>query len=162
VLGVASGVVEHESTSAVLEPHAFHASVRSVVIEADRDDVVQATWLAALERPPPARFRFPAWLTRVAHRIAGRMNRTTARRAMRERAAASIELLAPTVDSVAHAESLRAITEAVLALDEPYRSTLLQRYYEDLAPQEIARRGVPRCCRAWWAAAGTRATEGAD
>lgn len=112
--------------------------VRSVV--ADADDVVQATWLAALERPPPARFRLPAWLARVALRVAGRMKRTSARRDARERAVAATESLAPTVDSVARADSLRAITEAVVALDEPYRSTLLQRYYEDLSPEEIARR----------------------
>ena len=38
----------------------------------------------------------------------------------------------------------RALVDAVLALDEPYRSAVLLRYFEGLEPAEIARRrGVP-------------------
>src|SRR5690606_22732139 len=35
---------------------------------------------------------------------------------------------------------LRRVSDALLALDEPYQSTLLLRYYEGLTPTEIARR----------------------
>jgi protocatechuate 3,4-dioxygenase beta subunit len=39
---------------------------------------------------------------------------------------------------------LRKVVDAVLALDEPYRSTITLRYFDELSPQEIARQlGVP-------------------
>ncbi|HKD99913.1 MAG TPA: sigma-70 family RNA polymerase sigma factor, partial [Planctomycetota bacterium] len=41
-------------------------------------------------------------------------------------------------------EARRAVVASVLALDEPYRTVLLLRYFEDSPPREIARRvGVP-------------------
>ncbi len=41
---------------------------------------------------------------------------------------------------VARAEMLRNVVDAVLSLDEPNRSTVLLRFYEDLPPREIAAR----------------------
>ncbi len=45
---------------------------------------------------------------------------------------------------VARAEAQRSVVDAVLALAEPYRSTVLLHYFEDLSSAEIARRlGIP-------------------
>ena len=50
----------------------------------------------------------------------------------------------PADAEVAHRDSVRAVTEALWALPEPYQSTLVQRYFEELQPSRIAARsGVP-------------------
>src|SRR5205823_5109556 len=49
-----------------------------------------------------------------------------------------------TADVVAEAESHKRLVLAVLELPEPYRSTVLLRWFEDLAPRDVAgRTGVP-------------------
>jgi hypothetical protein len=49
-----------------------------------------------------------------------------------------------TAEILAREESRARVVEALRALEEPYRSTLLLRYFEDLPPRAIARReGVP-------------------
>src|SRR6185295_7589519 len=49
-----------------------------------------------------------------------------------------------TADVVAEAESHKRLVLAVMQLDEPYRSTVLLRWFEDLPPREVAARlGVP-------------------
>ena len=112
--------------------------------EALADDVVQEAWLAALRRPPGGVRDPGAWLATVVRNLAHRAMRTRTRAALRERHAAS-PAPAPTPAEVLEQESMRRrVVEAVLALDEPYRATLLLRYYEDLSPAAIAQRlGVP-------------------
>src|SRR5206468_8040919 len=43
-----------------------------------------------------------------------------------------------TGDEVEHGELLRRVVDAVLALDEPYRTTILERYFRDRTAQGIA------------------------
>jgi RNA polymerase sigma factor (sigma-70 family) len=105
---------------------------------ADADDLEQEAWLAALERPP-ADEAPRAWLATVLRRTASNMRRTLARRGARERAAARPEAVAAE-DLVALAETHERVVRAVLALPEPYRSTILLRFFEGLSPTEIARR----------------------
>jgi len=105
------------------------------------EDVVQSAWLEALERRP-AELRNPlAWMASVTRNLARDWRRAEGRRAARERSAARPEAL-PSAGELAEREgTLRAVTEAVLALDEPYRATILLRYHEGLELAEIARRG---------------------
>jgi RNA polymerase sigma-70 factor (ECF subfamily) len=110
--------------------------------EARAEDAVQDAWVAALEQPPP---RNPAgWLVTVTRRLAGRSERESGRRHRRERAAARAESL-PAADSVAaRAEIVRRVGTVVAELPEPFRETLLLRYWEGLPPRGIAdRMGVP-------------------
>ena len=107
---------------------------------AEADDVVQQTLLAALEqRGGPPRELKP-WLAAVARRQAAFARRTSARRAQREAVAARSEALPSAEELASRAEVQRALVDAVLALDEPYRSAVLLRYFEGLEPAEIARR----------------------
>ena len=49
-----------------------------------------------------------------------------------------------TLDVVARAEGQERLLRAVLALEEPFRSAILLRFYEDLSPSALAERtGVP-------------------
>jgi RNA polymerase sigma-70 factor (ECF subfamily) len=111
---------------------------------ADADDVVQLTYLAALERPGGSRVAGRAWLAGVARNVALQLGRSESRRTRRERATARAEAT-PSADHVSEVvETQQRLSRAVLELDEPFRSTVFLRYYENLAPAEIAARlGVP-------------------
>ena len=114
--------------------------------DGDADDVAQETFAIAL-RPgggPRDERSLRPWLAAVARRVVGRMRRGEARREVRERAAASREALEPTDEIVARAALQRTVVDAVLALPEPYRTTVLQRWFDELPASAIAaRRGEP-------------------
>jgi len=106
------------------------------------DDVVQDTMVAALEAPATVR-NWDAWLARVLRYKAARHRRVESRRRAREQALPSGEL-PDTAELVAQAALQRRIVGLVLELREPYRTTLLLRFWEGLRPRQIARRcGVP-------------------
>lgn len=122
-------------------------AVRLVADDAAAEDLAQETWLRALERPPRDAASGPslrAWLRRVVERFALQRRRREESIAARERATAASEAQADVADIVAHAELHRRVVDAVLALDEPYRTTILLRFFEDEPPARIAERmGVP-------------------
>lgn len=108
------------------------------------DDVVQQAWLTAIERPPAHRTSVRGWFLTVVRNLALKALRSRQRRSAREKHAARGELVESTAKSVEREHVLRAMTDAVLALDEPYRRTVLARFFDDLPPREIAaREGVP-------------------
>ncbi|MCI0588041.1 MAG: sigma-70 family RNA polymerase sigma factor [Planctomycetes bacterium] len=116
---------------------------RSLLFDEHRvDDVVQETWLAAIERPPRGVIR--SWLGTVVRNFSLRALRGESRRARRELAAARPEAVPSTEEIAARESARRTVVEAVLALDEPFRSAILLRFYEGLPPRTIARRlGIP-------------------
>src|SRR5262249_44915156 len=85
------------------------------------------------------------WLRALVRRRAGKLRRAAERRRRREQAAALREPL-PSADELADRLTMhRELTEAVLALDEPFRSTIVLRYFEPLDVDAIAlRTGSPR------------------
>ncbi len=116
---------------------------RSLVSDAAlADDLVQETWIAAIRRPPdPARPARP-WLAGVLRKLARlRMRREGVRAAHAPPGAGA----APAADETAlQVERQRALAGLVLALEEPYRSTLLLHYYRGLSAARIARDlGIP-------------------
>ena len=104
------------------------------------DDVVQDTWLKALEKQPTDEGRLRGWLGRVASRLALRSLRGRRRREARERQAAQAEVVASSVETRQRAEFLETVTQTVLELREPYRTTVMLRYYEGLRFADIALR----------------------
>lgn len=108
------------------------------------DDAVQDTWLAALEHAPPAGAPVRAWLATVVRNFALQRRRADARRVRREELGARPLAVQSAHDVAAGLALQQELAQRVLALAEPYRSTIYQRYYEGLAPREIAARaGVP-------------------
>jgi RNA polymerase sigma factor (sigma-70 family) len=103
------------------------------------DDVVQDVWTKLGARRERA-----GYLSAVVRSLAGRRRRAELRRSTRERRAAKEEAL-PSADEVAaRSEVARMLAEAVERLEEPYRTTVVLRYYDDLSAAEIARRaGIP-------------------
>jgi RNA polymerase sigma-70 factor (ECF subfamily) len=124
------------------------ALARRLIADAhEADDVVQSTWLAFLRRPLTNRQSVEAlraWLATTLRRNASRRSIERERRIAREHGAARSERT-PSASDVVEQESVRrALVDAVLALDDPHRSVLLLRYFDGLAPNEIADRlGIP-------------------
>lgn len=119
--------------------------VRALIVDQGQvDDVVQQTWLAVVEEPRRSWLDPRAWLGGVARNLAREANRKDARRARREEHSARSEQLPSTDELAEKAELQRSVAKAVLELDEPYRSTLLLRYFGEFTPEQIARReGLP-------------------
>ncbi|MSR61811.1 MAG: sigma-70 family RNA polymerase sigma factor [Planctomycetes bacterium] len=103
------------------------------------EDVVQETWLACLERPRALPERVSAWLGTVTKHLALRRKRGEQRLRSREKRAALPERLeALQQRNLEREEALRAVTAALLALEEPFKTALLLRYFEERTPNEIA------------------------
>lgn len=119
---------------------------RLVLDEQTADDIAQDTWLAAVEHPPTSDRSPRAWLARVVKNFSRKRYRTDSRRSARERfAGASAGRAAPSAAEIAAREEMRRrVVDAVQALAEPWRSTILLRYYENLPHRAVAERlGVP-------------------
>jgi len=119
---------------------------RLVFDENSAADIAQDTWLAAVEHPPASDRSPRAWLAQVVRNFSLKRYRTDSRRKARERTAgASARSPAPSAAEIAAREELRRrVVDAVQALDEPWRSTILLRYYDNLPHREVAARlGVP-------------------
>lgn len=121
--------------------------------EFDADDVRQETWLSALRsasvRPGRSLLRHLSrgWMVRVASNLVRREHRTTRRRLRRERVVARPEGSPREIRpgaALERAELRRQVVEAVTDLREPYRSTIVLRFFEDLTLEDVARsQGVP-------------------
>ncbi|MBL9086982.1 MAG: sigma-70 family RNA polymerase sigma factor, partial [Planctomycetia bacterium] len=112
--------------------------------DADVDDVVQQTFVAALEHPPRSEGGLRGWLATVVRNVVRQGYRAKGRRARRERVAARPEGVPSTADLLAREVARRTVVEAVVALDEPYRAAIVLRYLEGLPPRDVAARlGVP-------------------
>jgi RNA polymerase sigma-70 factor (ECF subfamily) len=112
--------------------------------DASADDLAQDAWLAAVEHPPRRTDAPRSWFARVLRSRAIDAFRASSSRGAREDAAARRGAEPSAADTVAQAETHRRVVEAVMALDEPYRTAVLLRFFDDLPPSEVARRtGVP-------------------
>jgi len=117
------------------------ALARSLVRDAAAaDDLVQEALLAAWRRPTQVAGDGAGLVSRVLRNLARDRARGEGRRAPRERDVARNEATSDVADAVVAAERQRALVDAVLALDEPYRGAVLLRWFEELPPRVIARR----------------------
>lgn len=115
------------------------------------DDVVQDAWVASLRKERQVGWDPRAWFSGAVRNLSLSKRREEARRIARERKAAKPEALISAASAVERLEVTRRVMDAVEALEEPYRSVILLRFFDDLAPREIARReGVPvNTVRTW-------------
>lgn len=116
---------------------------RSLVFDENKAaDVAQDTLMAGLEHPPAEDKPLRAWLAGVARNFTRKEYRGVQRRRAREQVvAAQTENIAPSASEIAAREEIRrSVVEAVQALEEPWRSVILLRYYEGLPHKEVAER----------------------
>jgi RNA polymerase sigma-70 factor (ECF subfamily) len=107
---------------------------------ADAEDLVQETFVAALRKPPDAARPPRPWLAEVVRNLARMGARGGARRRARE---TSSSIGAPGAAEAADAalermELHRELAGLVMALEEPYRTAVLLRFFEGREPAEIA------------------------
>ena len=113
---------------------------RLVADEDAAEDLAQDTWLSAWQRPTRERSNLRGWLAAVARNLARQRGRAETARAARERRVARPEPTPSAAELVLEASLQRALVGHVLALDEPYRSTILLHYFRGLSAAEIAAR----------------------
>ena len=114
--------------------------------DADADDLQQQAWLKVLARPPREEPASPrGWLWSVLRSVAIDRGRAARSRRLHEEEAARPERIdASPAELVARAETLTRVARLALELEEPYRATVLLRYFEDQEPAAIAAlQGVP-------------------
>jgi RNA polymerase sigma factor (sigma-70 family) len=118
---------------------------RRIAADRDRaDDLAQETCVVALEERPRDASSIRGWLRTILGNLARRQGEKERNRRDREAFAARSESVEATDALVERAHVQREIFDEVLALEEPYRSAILLRFFEDMPPRAIARRlGVP-------------------
>ncbi len=116
---------------------------RSLVRDAaSADDLVQETMLRALRRPPKVTESKSArpWLARVLRNAWRERGRQDQARVYREQHSAASEALPGSDEQEERLARQQEIAAAVQSLEEPYRSTILWRYYDGLSSAQIARK----------------------
>lgn len=115
---------------------------RALVGNAAADDLVQDTMEAALRNPPAVDRPLRPWL-RVVLGNAARMHwRSNARRSQREHQAVALAAISDEgpEPGLAKLELHRQLVDAVMALAEPYRETVVLRFVDGLSAADIARK----------------------
>ncbi len=127
------------------EPLLAHLGwIRALARELVRDpelaeDVAQETCVAALQGRPRDARKLRGWLASVLRNAVRQRLRAEGRRRVREEASARPEARPATADLVLEAAAQREVVARVLELDEPYRTTVLLRWFRDMPPRAIAR-----------------------
>lgn len=113
---------------------------RALVANDDEiDDVVQQTYTQALAAPPRHATNLRSWLGAIARNVIRASRRSDAARVAREEIAPRPAPPETPDELVARAELRRAVVDAVLGLEEPYRTAILLRFFEEQEPAAIAR-----------------------
>jgi RNA polymerase sigma factor (sigma-70 family) len=121
------------------EVDSIRSLARSLVFdESVADDLVQETVLAALTPGKSPQGDLKAWLRKVLKYRLCAEQRGDRRRKRREEKTARGEALPSPEAAVERAEIVRKLTLAVFDLKEPFRTTVILRYFEELEPNEIA------------------------
>ena len=104
------------------------------------DDIAQDDWLIAAKEQPDIERPLRPWLSRVVSNLVRTRRRSDERRELRD-AEVDRERAVPTpAELLGRVELQRAVAEELLALAEPYRSTVLLHFIEGLSSADIARR----------------------
>lgn len=105
------------------------------------DDLVQDALTIAIQEPSLTLTDSRSWVATVLRNLARDRARSESRRSVREERASRPEGGGnEPSQTVLMAERQRALTDAVLALSEPYRTVVLMRWFEGLSPRAIAKK----------------------
>lgn len=119
--------------------------VRRLIDDRDAaDDVCQTTLLQAWRHRPSTDRGLRPWLATVARRLTTRQQKREAIRPALEGRAAGRDTSPSTSDVVERMAWQQNVVSAVMRLEEPYRTTLLMRFWENAPPRKVAEHfGIP-------------------
>ncbi len=108
------------------------------------DDVAQEAWIIAAKEQPDVDRPLRPWLSRVVSNLVRTRRRSEERRELRDAAVDDDRAVPTPAELMERVELQRAVADELLALGEPYRSTVLLHFIEGYSSAEIARRlGIP-------------------
>jgi RNA polymerase sigma-70 factor, ECF subfamily len=133
--------MDARATNETLRQHGrfVHELARALLRDpAAAEDVAQEAWVQWWRRAEaPSNPR--GWLARVVRSLASNQRRAGERRARREAEGARPEGERAPDEEVAESELLHRVVDAVYALEEPYRETILARYFRGEEAPALAR-----------------------
>lgn len=128
----------------LLEEERFVRALAHRLVTQDADDVVQQTWLCAVQHGGEGVDRPRNWLARIARNIAANLTRDAKRRRARESTAAEAALVPSSAVLAEREERRRELVTAVDALPPPLRTVVLLRWFDGQPPRRIAAAlGIP-------------------
>ncbi len=111
----------------------------ALVTDADaQEEVIQSTWRVALEQPPQHMNNLRGWLATVTRNVARKWRREQDTRLRHELKAPSLPSPRSPEDAVLRASLHQRVVAAVLSLAEPYRATIVLRFFDDMKTSEVA------------------------
>lgn len=105
---------------------------------AGAEDIAQETLLRALQTPPNPDRPVEPWLRKVAKNLALERLRSQRRRLRREQKYGTGTEIPTPEELNQKTEVHQQAVQMLLALEEPYKSTLMLHFFEHLSPQAIA------------------------
>lgn len=118
----------------------LRALARSLLRNDDAGDLAHDAWLVAAERGPTDGRPLRPWLVRVVRNLTRMQARSARRREAREATTVVPDAVPDPGALVERVELQRLLAGEVLQLTEPYRSTVLLHFFEELSCADIARR----------------------
>lgn len=128
----------------LLDEEPFVRDLARQLVAGEADEVVQRTWLRAVQQGGAGVDKPRHWLARILRNVVANLRRDHRRRTTRERAAAATDLVPSSQELAQREESRRALVAAVDALPTTLRTVVLLRWFDGKAPRQIAEAlGVP-------------------
>lgn len=121
------------------DPSVRDLARRLAGVRNEEEDLLQDALLLALSTQDDVK-KPQQWMRTVMRRVWWRHVRRERERSPRERLHARHEAITATDEVVARTQLEQLVRQAVLELPDPYRRTIIMRFFEDLPVREIARR----------------------
>ncbi|MFT3697481.1 MAG: sigma-70 family RNA polymerase sigma factor [Kofleriaceae bacterium] len=122
----------------VAELEGLRALARALVRD-DADDLIQDTAIAAIEHPPELDRPVRPWLARVLRNRWKMDRRAASRRMARELAVVDDREVEVAGDAIDRARAVEKLSAALVALEEPFRTAIVRRYFDGVSAADIAR-----------------------
>ncbi|HEU4420839.1 MAG TPA: sigma-70 family RNA polymerase sigma factor, partial [Planctomycetota bacterium] len=130
--------------SRLLAEESFVRELARQLVAGDADEVVQQTWLRAVQKGGHGVEQPRHWLARVLRNVAANLRRDDRRRTGRVRAAAPAGFVPSSAELAEREEQRRELVAAVDALPVALRSVVLLRWFDGQPPRRIAKAlGLP-------------------
>jgi RNA polymerase sigma-70 factor (ECF subfamily) len=130
----------HPSLQRLMDEAPFVRLLARTLLAEDADEVVQQTWLRAIEHGGNDVKAPRAWLGQIVRNVAMNLRRGRSRQLRHEGAARAADLVPSSAELMQYEEQRRMLIAAVDALPEHLRAIVLLRYFEGLLPHQIARK----------------------